>query len=147
MTSTELQELLTKYVGRRVRISSHVRGGGQNCLVWRHGWPVLSNVDIHDDDDVWCHSDDGVSWLVVTEGLKIEAEPAVGTFDFAGGIDQMTTIGTILTMYGTTPKQRRGLCVCEACRAGRMAEAKELDKKIDAALPHDYHDADDFTGI
>jgi hypothetical protein len=146
MTSTELQELLTKYIGRRVRISSHVRGGGQNCLVWRHGWPVLSNVDVH-NDDVWCHSDDGVSWLVVPEGLKVEAEPAMGTFDFASSIDQMTTIGTILNMYGSTPKQRRGLCACKACLVRRMAEAKELDKKIDAVLPNGDHDADDFTGI
>ena len=146
MTSVELQELLTKYVGRRVRISSHVRGGGQNCLVWRHGWPVLSNVDIH-NNDVWCHSDDGVSWLVVSEGLKVEAEPAMGTFDFANSVDQMTTIGTILNMYGPTPKQQRGLCVCGACRASRVAEAKELDKKIDAALPHDDHGAEDFEDI
>jgi hypothetical protein len=146
MTNTELQELLTKYVGRRVRISSHVRGGGQNCLVWRHGWPVLSNVDIH-DDDVWCHSDDGVSWLVVSEGLKVEAEPAVGTFDFAGSVDQMTTIGTILNMYGSTPRQQRDSCACKACQVRRMAEAKELDKKIDTALPHDDHGADDFEDI
>jgi hypothetical protein len=79
--------------------------------------------------------------------LKVEAEPAMGTFDFANSVDQMASIGTILNMYGSTPKQQRGLCVCGACRAGRMAEAKELDKKIDAALPHDDHGADDFTGI
>lgn len=141
MTDAELAAQLQQYIGRRVRITSNLRGGGAP-IQWHDGtWPLITSVT-ETDNGVWCHSDDGVSWLVVAGELKIELEPVRGTYDFAQAADQMEAIATALRRYGPTPVQKRKRCACPACRttydkldAAQEAEFVEIERARDAIDP------------
>ena len=108
MNSKELHEILARYIGLRVRISSDATSSG----LWRDSYPELVEVITREvDDAVCCKTSDGVWSIVVEEGLRIETEPAIGTHDFAKPAKQMEMVGTALTAYAeaepTPPPQPR----------------------------------------
>ena len=97
MTSEELHQKLVDYIGLRVRITSDATSSGN---LWRDSYPELTEVLIRDSDNaVCCKTGDGVWSIVQPEGLVIEEEPAVGTYDFAKPAMQMEMIGTALVAY------------------------------------------------
>ena len=111
MTSDELLEKLTEYIGRRCRIYSNATPALR--VGFSTTFPVLEEVSIRESDDAVCCQFSGGLWYIVeSEGLEIELSPAVGTFDFAEPVDQMRAIGTTLTTYKdmveSQPKRRRG---------------------------------------
>ena len=96
MTSKELYDKLSRYVGLRVRISSDATSSGS----WRDSYPELTEVVMRDSDNaVCCKTSDGVWCIVIEEGLEIEIEPAIGTHDFASPVKQMVLIGAARKAY------------------------------------------------
>ena len=96
MTSKELYDMLSGYVGLRVRISSDATSSG----LWRDTYPELNEVIMRESDQaVCCKTSDGVWSIVIEEGLKIEVEPAIGTYDFAEPVKQMELIGVARKAY------------------------------------------------
>ncbi len=96
MTSKELYDKLSKYVGLRVRISSDATSSG----LWRDTYPELNEVIMRETDHaVCCKTNDGVWSVVVEDGLMIEVEPAIGTHDFAEPVRQMELIGAARKAY------------------------------------------------
>jgi hypothetical protein len=97
MTSEELHKKLSDYIGLRVRITSDATSSGN---LWRDSYPELTEVLIRDSDNVvCCKTGDGVWSIVQPEGLVIEEEPAVGTYDFARPAMQMEMIGAAFNTY------------------------------------------------
>ena len=114
MTSKELHEKLAQYVGLRVRVSSDATSKG----LWRDTYPELTEVITRESDGaVCCKTSDGVWSIVIPEGLTIEVEPALGTYDFAKPVIQMERTHAGLVAYGeaetesppTRPTRRRKL--------------------------------------
>ena len=114
MSPKELHEMLAKYVGLRVRISSDATSSG----LWRDSYPELVEVITRDlDGAVCCKTNDGVWSIVIEDGLRIEVEPAIGTHDFAKPAKQMEMIHVGLVAYGEAepspppdnPRRRRRL--------------------------------------
>ena len=101
MTSKELYDKLSGYVGLRVRISSDATSSGS----WRdYSYPELIEVVVRDSDNaVCCKTSDGVWCIVIEEGLEIEVEPAIGTHDFASPVRQMELIGAARKAYDEAP--------------------------------------------
>ena len=65
MTSKELYDKLSGYVGLRVRISSDATSSGS----WRDSYPELTEVVMRDSDNaVCCKTSDGVWCIVIEEG-------------------------------------------------------------------------------
>ena len=96
MTSKELYDKLSEFVGLRVRISSDATSKG----LWRDTYPELREVILRESDQaVCCKTNDGVWSVVVEEGLTIEIEPAIGTHDFAEPARQMALIGAARKAY------------------------------------------------
>ena len=97
MNSEELHKKLAQYIGLRVRISSDATASG---ALWRDSYPELVEVVTRETDNaVCCKTNDGVWSIVVPEGLTIEAEPAIGTYDFAEPAKQMELIGAARKAY------------------------------------------------
>ena len=97
MTSEELHKKLHEYVGIRVRITSNATSSNN---LWRDSYPELVDVLIRETDGaVCCKTADGVWSIVIEEGLQIDMEPAVGTFDFSQPVVQMEMIGAGITAY------------------------------------------------
>lgn len=135
---------LMRYVGQRVRISS-------DAVRWKDdSFAVLKNVTVV-DGRVWCHAENGMSWVVTTDGLAVEVEPVVGTRDFDSGVERARAIGAALKRYGPTPAQYRKSCHCPACEralqeAAEAAAAAATDAT--ASITHDPEpppSADDGT--
>jgi hypothetical protein len=126
MDNGVLADKLRQYIGRRVRITSHVRG---ERTVQYDGtvWPELTSVTVDDAGRVWIHTNDGISQMVVLEGLSIDLEPATGTHDFASGVDRIEAIATALRRYGPTRKQERAWCMCASCSGRRKSEYVDVD--------------------
>ena len=100
MTSKELYDKLSGYVGLRVRISSDATSSGS----WRDSYPELTEVVMRESDGaVCCKTNDGVWCIVIEAGLKIEFEPAIGTHDFASPVRQMELIGAARKAYDEAP--------------------------------------------
>ena len=103
MTSKELHEKLSEFIGVRVRITSNATSSE---AIWRDSYPELVEVIQRDvDEAVCCKTSDGVWSVVVEDGLRIDLEPAVGTFDFSKPAIQMEMIGTALHAYKTTESE------------------------------------------
>ena len=97
MTSEELHKTLANYIGLRVRITSAATSSSN---LWRESYPELTEVVTRETDKaVCCKTSDGVWSIVVADGLVIEEEPAVGTYDFATSVKQMEMIGAALHAY------------------------------------------------
>lgn len=95
MNNDELLAILKPYEGRVCRISSDA-----SHVAWRaNEWPQIEAVYVNPVGEVWVRAADGASWLVTGDGLTIELEPAVGTYDYAAGVDQMRAVGTVLRLY------------------------------------------------
>jgi hypothetical protein len=108
MNSRELHEMLAKYIGLRVRISSDATSSG----LWRDSYPELVEVITRESDGaVCCKTSDGVWSIVIESGLRIEVEPAIGTHDFAEPAKQMEMIGSAIVAYAqaepSPPEQPR----------------------------------------
>lgn len=100
MTPTELRDELATYIGRQCRISSSA-----SAVAWRaNEWPTIVDVYINQLDEVWVRAYDGASWKVTENGLTVELMPAVGTYDFADGRDQMEAIGTVIRRWDDITK-------------------------------------------
>jgi hypothetical protein len=96
MSSDELHKNLAQYIGLRVRISSDATSSG----LWRDSYPELIEVVTRESDGaVCCKTSDGVWSIVIEQGLKIELEPAIGSYDFAAPATQMECIGKALVAY------------------------------------------------
>jgi hypothetical protein len=126
MDNGVLADKLRKYIGRRVRITSHYRG---ERTIQYDGtvWPELTSVNLDTFGRVWIHTNDGISQMVVPEGLSIDLEPATGTHDFASGVDRVEAIATALRRYGPTRKQERAWCMCASCSKRRKSEHVDID--------------------
>ena len=122
MTTEELEAIILPYVGRRCRIASDTSG-----IAWKIGqWPTLTEVKLH-NEAVWLHDDTGAWWEVRLEGLTIELEPCLGSFDFSAKADLLEAIGTAMRRFGPTPADRRKSCNCASCSATR--DSLESDKE------------------
>ncbi len=119
MSNEELLRLLQPYVKRRVRISSNA-----SSIAWQaNQWPMLTSVKAV-NGDVWLHYDDGYSYEVSFDGLTVELEPCLGSYDFAAGADQLEAIATAIRRYGPSPIERRARCSCNSCSAAYGASDK-----------------------
>jgi len=106
--NTDLIAQLTPFLGRRVRVSS-------SMVTWKEGtWPIMTDIR-ETDETVWVDFDNGTSMKVVVEGLDIELQPTIGSFDDATGAVRMQAIDESLKRYGPTPTQIRGRCKCVVC--------------------------------
>ena len=114
MNPKELHEMLATYIGLRVRISSDATSSG----LWRDSYPELIEVITREmDGAVCCKTNDGVWSIVVEDGLNIEVEPAIGTYDFVEPAKQMEMKHAGLVAYGkaesspppSSTRQRRRL--------------------------------------
>jgi hypothetical protein len=126
MDNTSLEKKLRQYIGRRVRISSHVRGGRPSVVLDAGRYPELMGVR-QDDTQVWIHTDDGVWQVVVQEGLTIEPEPIVGTHDMMGVQDIGEAVATVIRRYGPSGREQRGRCSCPVCIERREQEERDVD--------------------
>ena len=143
MTTDELVTQLTFYIGRQCQITSDVRGAGLPAVQWHpERWPTLTAVD-RNNGTVWCHTNDGISFAVVPDGLVIELAPAVGTMDFASGADRIESIATAIRRYGPTPGELRQRCHCATCKA----RWTQPDSPAQPSKPTCPTDGADFTGI
>lgn len=106
MSCNELVEILRGYVGQRVRIRSSV--------VCQRDWTLLVDVTVR-DGNVWCHAENGISWLVTEEGLEIDAEPLCGSWDHRSGREQMKAIYDARVLCGPSLENVRERCPCKAC--------------------------------
>ena len=97
MNSNELHKHLAQYIGLRVRIASDATSSN---TLWRESYPELIEVVTRESDGaVCCKTSDGVWSIVVSDGLKIDGEPAIGTYDFAEPAKQMELIGAARKAY------------------------------------------------
>ncbi len=139
MNSEQLAEELNKYIGRRVRIWSQLTGPG---ITWRPGdYNVLQSVvpatlpnTAH--TRVWLTYDDGLAYQVDDDKLLVELEPAVGTYDFAQGRDQMEAIATALRRFGPTAKTMRTRCSCVTCSAQHQLDEAIVQETFKDAWNH-----------
>jgi hypothetical protein len=126
MDNTSLEKKLRQYIGRRVRISSHVRGNRPSVVLDAGRYPELMGVR-QDETQVWIHTDDGVWQVVVQEGLTIEPEPIVGTHDMMEMQDIGEAVATVIRRYGPTGREKRGWCSCPVCVERREQEERDVD--------------------
>jgi len=139
MNSDELAEYLNQYVGRRIRVWSQLTGEGMSWLPGRY--PILASVmaapkvgTTH--TRVWCTYEGGIGFQVDDNGLTLELEPAVGTYDFALGRDQMEAIGTAIRRYGPTENVLRNRCNCIVCQAMHYEEDEAVQETFKDAWNH-----------
>lgn len=157
MNSQELVDKLKQYEGQHVRITSHVRGDRAGVLLEPGCWPMLIEAKLDSQDAAWIHTDDGVWQVVVNEGLVIELEPVIGTYDLASGRDRMEAVGTAIRRYGPTPREYREQCHCGLCQARHESERARDDgpefkdtarpKVGDALEPTPLDDTLDISGL
>lgn len=121
----ELYDLLRKYVGQRVRISSRA--------VQHSRWVMLTNVT-NLSGRVWCYDDAGTAWLVEPEGFTMDVEPIVGSWDMVLGPAQMKAVHDAKEIYGLGPTEIRDRCTCVTCTAAHKQGDEEHDHWVGEQL-------------